>query len=82
MLDGNKATLELFLSDRDDLMRVAFLDADGKVYVRSVFLNQMLKDMLVVLKEKIKRSIEADKRAGKIRYSKAEEELEVRQMVH
>ncbi len=82
MLDGDKATLELFLTDREDLMRIAFLDGDGSVYVRSVLLNQVLKDMLTVLKEKIKRSIEVDKQAGKIRYHEAEKESEIKQIIH
>lgn len=82
MLDSNKATLEVFLSDRDDLMQVAFLDADGRIYVRSLFLNQMLKDMLIVLKEKVKRAIEADKQAGNIRYYEVEEESEIEQTIH
>jgi len=82
MSDSDKATLQVFLTDRDDVMRVAFLDGDGNIYIRAVSLNQALKDMLAVFKEKVKRAIEADKKAGKVRYHKQEEELKIKQTIH
>jgi hypothetical protein len=82
MLDGKKTTLEMFMSDQDDLIRMAFLDQDGNVYIRSALLNQHLHDMLIILKDKMKRSIERAKEANQIRYIYDEEHEKFQAVIH